>query len=154
METVKYQNAPQEEIFAEHDSKKNTENNVQSPDKDIESLIQTSCSIELDKHQLFFHSQPNIMAYDTVTIKNTGKTCIYFQWQKNSSSFQLEEKKNDGFDRFFCHYGEDKIYPDDSYYNSLINNYERDKYFPICLRDEHLKSTYFFFLNILQYLKC
>ena len=53
------------------------------------------------------------MSYDTVTIKNTGKTCIYYQWQKNSSSFQLEEKKSDGMDRFFCHYGEDKIYPDE-----------------------------------------
>ena len=113
METVKYQNAPQEEIFAEHDSKKNTENNVQSPDKDIESLIQTSCSIELDKHQLFFHSQPNQMAYDTVTIKNTGKTCIYYQWQKSSNAFQLEDKRSDGMDRFFCHYGDDKIYPDE-----------------------------------------
>ena len=113
METVKYQNAPQEEIFAEHDSKKNTENNVQSPDKDIESLIQTSCSIELDKHQLFFHSQPIQMAYDTVTIKNTGKTCIYYQWQKSSKGFQLEDKRSDGMDRFFCHYGDDKIYPDE-----------------------------------------
>ena len=113
METVKTQNAPQEEIIAKHDSKKNIEINAQSADKDLESLIQTSCSIDLDKHQLFFHSQPNQMAYDTVTIKNTGKTCIYYQWQKTSNSFQLEDKRSDGIDRFFCHYGDDKIYPDE-----------------------------------------
>ena len=113
METVKTQKAPKEEIFAEHDSKQNLENNMQSPDNDLQDLIQTSCSIELDKHQLFFHSQPNQMAYDTVTIKNTGKTCIYYQWQKSSNSFQLEDKRSDGMDRFFCHYGDDKIYPDE-----------------------------------------
>ena len=113
METVKTQKAPKEEIFAEHDSKQNLDNNIQSPDNDLQDLIQTSCSIELDKHQLFFHSQPNQMAYDTVTIKNTGKTCIYYQWQKSSNSFQLEDKRSDGMDRFFCHYGDDKIYPDE-----------------------------------------
>ena len=55
METAKTQKAPKEEIFAEHDSKQNLDNNIQSPDNDLQDLIQTSCSIELDKHQLFFH---------------------------------------------------------------------------------------------------
>ena len=100
-----------EEILAEdYDDKKKSikqTKNDQSQNDPIQS------SIEFDKHQLFFHSKPDVMAYDTVTIKNTGKTCIYYQWQKNSSSFQLEEKKSDGMDRFFCHYGDDKIYPDE-----------------------------------------
>ena len=113
METVKVENQPNEEIFAEHHSKKNLIENIQPSDKDFENLPQTNCSIELDKHQLFFHSLPNQIAYDTVTIKNTGKTCIYFQWQKSSNSFQLEDKRSDGMDRFFCHYGDDKIYPDE-----------------------------------------
>ena len=113
METVKVENQPNEEIFAEHHYKKNLIENIQPSDKDFENLPQTNCSIELDKHQLFFHSLPNQIAYDTVTIKNTGKTCIYFQWQKSSNSFQLEDKRSDGMDRFFCHYGDDKIYPDE-----------------------------------------
>ena len=102
-----------EEIFAEdYDTKKKVEiKESKKEEKNQNESIQSS--IEFDKHQLFFHSQPNVMAYDTVTIKNTGKTCIYYQWQKNSSSFQLEEKKSDGMDRFFCHYGDDKIYPDE-----------------------------------------
>ena len=108
-------NQPSEEVFAEnYDTKKKSGVKVpQSKKEDKNENESIQSSIEFDKHQLFFHSQPNIMAYDTVTIKNTGKTCIYYQWQKNSSSFQLEEKKSDGMDRFFCHYGDDKIYPDE-----------------------------------------
>jgi hypothetical protein len=100
-----------EEIFAEdYDEKKKSSSQLKKAQNENEPI---SSSIEFDKHQLFFHSQPNIMAYDTVIIKNTGKTCIYYQWQKNTSSFQLEDKKSDGMDRFFCHYGDDKIYPDE-----------------------------------------
>ena len=100
-----------EEIFAEdYDEKKKSSPQLKNDQNENEPI---SSSIEFDKHQLFFHSQPNIMAYDTVIIKNTGKTCIYYQWQKNTSSFQLEDKKSDGMDRFFCHYGDDKIYPDE-----------------------------------------
>ena len=113
METVKVQNQPQEEIFSEHNSKKNLDEHIQSQDKDLENLTPTNSFIELDKHQLFFHSQPNQIAYDTVTIKNTGQTCVYYQWQKSSKAFQLEDKRSDGMDRFFCHYGDDKIYPDE-----------------------------------------
>ena len=113
METVKIENPPQEEIFAEDNSKKNLSENPQTQEKDFENLEPTSCSIELDKHQLFFHSQPNQITYDTVTIKNTGKTCIYYQWQKSNNNFQLEDKRSDGMERFFCHYGDDKIYPDE-----------------------------------------
>ena len=115
METDIQKQQSSEEIFAEHHEQKPGPE-VMPKSQNNQEEIQNGppeSNIEFDKHQLFFHSQPNIMAYDTVTIKNTGKTCIYFQWQKNSSSFQLEEKKNDGFDRFFCHYGEDKIYPDE-----------------------------------------
>ena len=108
------QNHPEEEIFAEHNSKKKTEENLKSPDNDIrENLIPTNGNIGLNKHNLFFHSQPNQIAYDTVIIKNTGQTCIYYQWVKTSNSFQLEDKRNDGMDRFFCHYGGDKIYPEE-----------------------------------------
>ena len=113
METVKIENQPQEEIFAEHNSNDKLNENIQSSDKDLENLVPTNSFIELDKHQLFFHSQPNQIAYDTVTIKNKGQTCVYYQWQKSSNAFQLEDKRSDGMDRFFCHYGDDKIYPDE-----------------------------------------
>ena len=88
-------NQPSEEVFAEdYDTKKKPGVKVpQSKKEDKNQNESIQSSIEFDKHQLFFHSQPNIMAYDTVTIKNTGKTCIYYQWQKNTCSFQLEEKK-------------------------------------------------------------
>ena len=102
-----------EEIFAENYDDKKKSNAQSKNDQKQNQNDSIKSSIEFDKHQLFFHSQPNIMSYDTVTIKNTGKTCIYYQWQKNTSSFQLEDKKNDGMDRFFCHYGDDKIYPDE-----------------------------------------
>ena len=108
----KINNPNDEEIFAQDNGesplrkKSNDQNNSQNNEP-------TYSSIEFDKHQLFFHSLPNKMAYDTVTIKNVGKTCIYYQWQKNTSSFQLEDKKSDGIDRFFCHYGDDKIFPDE-----------------------------------------
>ena len=112
METDRLKKQSSEDLFAEdYDNKKKSVNHSKNEKKEKEDPIQSS--IEFDKHQLFFHSQPNIMAYDTVTIKNTGKTCIYYQWEKNSSSFQLEDKKSDGMDRFFCHYGDDKIYPDE-----------------------------------------
>ena len=102
-----------EEIFAENYDDKKKSNAQSKNDQKQNQNDSIKSSIEFDKHQLFFHSQPNIMSYDTVTIKNTGKTCIYYQWQKNTGSFQLEDKKNDGMDRFFCHYGDDKIYPDE-----------------------------------------
>ncbi len=107
----KLRNNSSEEILAEdYDEQKNL-NEKQKNEQNQNELIQSN--IEFDKHQLFFHSQPNTMAYDTVTIKNTGKTCVYYQWQKNSNAFQLEDKKSDGMDRFFCHYGDDKIFPDE-----------------------------------------
>ena len=113
METVKVENPSKEEVFAEHESQDKLNENIHSSDKDLENLIPTNSSIELDKHQLFFHSQPNQIAYDTVTIKNTGQTCVYYQWQKSSNAFKLEDKRSDGMDRFFCHYGDDKIYPEE-----------------------------------------
>ena len=103
-------NSSDEKFAEEYNDKKKSDFQSKNDQNQNDSI---KSSIEFDKHQLFFHSQPNIMSYDTVTIKNTGKTCIYFQWQKNTSSFQLEEKKSDGMDRFFCHYGDDKIYPDE-----------------------------------------
>ena len=112
METVELRKKSSEEIFAEDVSNKKLEEN-NSPEEEFDNIAQTSCSIEFDKHQLFFHSLPNQIAYDTVTIKNTGKTCIYYQWIKTSNSFKLEDKRSDGMERFYCHYGDDKIYPDE-----------------------------------------
>jgi len=64
-----------------------------------------TCSrLEFDKTNLFFRTVPNKIAFDTVKIKNTGTTCIYYKWQKNVKPFILPEKKSDGIDRFFCHY--------------------------------------------------
>ena len=42
METVKIENPPQEEIFAEHNSKKNLSENPQTQEKDFENLEPTS----------------------------------------------------------------------------------------------------------------
>ena len=112
METVELRKKSSEEIFAEDVSNKKLEEN-NSPEEEFDNIAHTSCSIEFDKHQLFFHSLPNQIAYDTVTIKNTGKTCIYYQWIKTSNSFKLEDKRSDGMERFYCHYGDDKIYPDE-----------------------------------------
>ena len=113
METAEVLRKSSEEIFAEDNpnTKLAQENNPK--EEELDNMAQTNCNIEFDKHQLFFHSLPNQIAYDTVTIKNTGKTCIYYQWVKTSNSFQLEDKRSDGMDRFFCHYGDDKIYPDE-----------------------------------------
>ena len=85
----------EEEILAiDNDQKRISDLNSQEKNNKEQGLKEPpSSSIEFDKHQLFFHSQPNIMAYDTVTIKNTGKTCIYYQWQKNSSSFHFPHLK-------------------------------------------------------------
>ena len=112
METVELRKKSSEEIFAEDVSNKKLEEN-NFPEEEFDNIAHTSCSIEFDKHQLFFHSLPNQIAYDTVTIKNTGKTCIYYQWIKTSNSFKLEDKRSDGMERFYCHYGDDKIYPDE-----------------------------------------
>ena len=106
-----------EEIIAQHyDHNKDSINKSKS-----KSLIKnqkddgnsTYSNIEFNKHELFFYSLPNIMAYDSVTIKNTGKTCVYYKWQKNNKPFILEEKKSDGIDRFYCHYADSKIFPDE-----------------------------------------
>ena len=95
-----------EEIIAMHYDKENSkqpENNESS----------TYSNIVFTKHELFFYSLPNVMAYDTVTIKNTGKTCVYYKWQKKNKPFILEDKKGDGIDRFYCHYADSKIFPDE-----------------------------------------
>ena len=63
METVKIENQPQEEIFAEHNSNDKLNENIQSSDKDLENLVPTNSFIELDKHQLFFpqSAKPNCL---------------------------------------------------------------------------------------------
>ena len=110
----------QEEIIAQHNDEVNIKNsfdksaNSKSFLKIKQSEIEATYSnIVFDKHELFFYSLPNKMAFDSVVIKNTGKTCIYFKWQKNNKSYQLEDKKNDGIDRFYCHYTDSKIFPDE-----------------------------------------
>ena len=73
----------------------------------------TYSNIDFNTHTLFFKSSPNETAFDTVTIKNTGKTCVYFKWEKNLIPSQIKEIKSDGIDRFFCHYSHTKIFPDE-----------------------------------------
>ena len=104
-----------EEIIAQHyDNNKDSVNKSKSLTKgNKEDTNSTYSNIEFNKHELFFYSLPNIMAYDSVTIKNTGKTCVYYKWQKNNKPFILEEKKSDGMDRFYCHYTDSKIFPDE-----------------------------------------
>ena len=99
-----------EEIFAENYTESKVLDNKKLPEEIDES---TYSNIEFDKHDLFFPSLPNEVAFDTVTIKNTGKTCVYFKWQKNTKPFELQDKKSDGIDRFFCHYSDSKIFPDE-----------------------------------------
>ena len=86
-----------EEIIAQHyDHNKSLTNKSKSIiniKKEKEDGNSNFSNIEFNKHELFFYSLPNIMAYDSVTIKNTGKTCIYYKWQKNNKPFILEEKK-------------------------------------------------------------
>ena len=107
----------EEEIIAQHyDHNKSLTNKSKSiinSEKGKEDGNSNFSNIEFNKHELFFYSLPNIMAFDSVTIKNTGKTCIYYKWQKNNKPFILEEKKSDGIDRFYCHYTDSKIFPDE-----------------------------------------
>ena len=105
----------EEEIIAQHyDHNKDSINKSKSFNKiQKEEGSSRFSNIEFNKHELFFYSLPNIMAYDSVTIKNTGKTCIYYKWQRNNKPFVLEEKKSDGMDRFYCHYTDSKIFPDE-----------------------------------------
>jgi len=60
--------------------------------------------LEFSTHNLFFRPIPNKISFDKIIIKNTGKTCIYFKWQKFNKPFNIHEKKNDGIEKFFCHY--------------------------------------------------
>ena len=88
----------EEEIIAIHNEKvkdKERENNLKiSMDKSAETES-TYSNIVFNKHELFFNSLPNEMAFDSVIIKNTGKTCVYYKWQKNNKKFKLEEKKQE-----------------------------------------------------------
>jgi hypothetical protein len=70
-------------------------------------FINTELSVtrlEITKNSLFFRSTPNIIAFDNLTVKNTGTTCVYFKWKKKIKPFNLEDKRSDGIERFFCHY--------------------------------------------------
>ena len=73
----------------------------------------TYSKIEFNKNVLFIKTLPNQIGFDSVKIKNTGKTCVYFKWQKENLQFKLEDKKSDGIDRFYCHYSDSKIFPDE-----------------------------------------
>ena len=108
----------EEEIIAQHND--NIKQKQKQKEIDIKTSLDKSAEIEstysnivFNKHELFFNSLPNIMAFDSVIIKNTGKTCIYYKWQKNNKSFKLDDKKSDGIDRFYCHYTDNKIFPDE-----------------------------------------
>ena len=102
----------EEEIIAEHHDK-DMENQIKTSMDKSSNVEATYSKITFNKHELFFNSLPNIMAFDSVVIKNTGRTCVYYKWQKNNKMFKLEEKKSDGIDRFFCHYTDSKIFPDE-----------------------------------------
>ena len=102
-----------EEIIAQNFEADLSGKNKSHESFDIRLDDPTYSKIDFEKHVLFFYSLPNRIAYNTVTIKNTGKTCVYFKWQKNNKPFNLEEKRNDGIDRFFCHYSDDKIFPEE-----------------------------------------
>ena len=102
----------EEEIIAHHNDK-DMENQIKSSMDKSSNVEATYSNIVFNKHELFFSSLPDIMAFDSVIIKNTGKTCVYYKWQKNNKLFKLDEKKNDGIDRFYCHYTDSKIYPDE-----------------------------------------
>jgi hypothetical protein len=72
-----------------------------------EDFINTDASftrIEVNKDTLFFRSTPNKISYDRIIVRNTGTTCIYFKWRKLNKPFNIENKKSEGVDRFFCHY--------------------------------------------------
>jgi hypothetical protein len=71
---------------------------------DIDINQTTYSKLEFDKHDLFFRSFPNKISYDRVIVRNTGTTCIYFKWHKLNKPYNLQDKKSDGIDRFFCHY--------------------------------------------------
>ena len=102
----------EEEIIAEHHDK-DMENQIKTSMDKSSNVEATYSKITFNKHELFFNSLPNIMAFDSVVIKNTGRTCVYYKWQKNNKMFKLEEKKSDGIDRFFCQYTDSKIFPDE-----------------------------------------
>lgn len=69
--------------------------------------------IQFSKNNLFFKTTPNQIAFDSVIVKNTGTTCIYFKWSKVHTNNSLEERKNDGIDKFFCHYSDSKLSPNE-----------------------------------------
>ena len=102
----------EEEIIIQHYDK-DKENSIKASLDKSSNVDATYSNIVFNKHELFFNSLPNIMAFDSVIIKNTGKTCVYYKWQKNNKSFKLEDKKSDGIDRFYCHYTDSKIFPDE-----------------------------------------
>lgn len=91
----------------------NRNNNFSHNNKNIPTIF---TSLEFSKNNMFFKSEPNKIAFDSLEIKNTGTTCIYYKWQKvckNTTSY-LPEKKGDGIDKFFCHYADNKLSPNES----------------------------------------
>ena len=90
-------------------SESNSISNSKEPEK--EQKKETYSKIEFDKHILFIRSLPNQIGFDKVSITNTGTTCVYFKWQKKKAKYELEFKKSEGIDRFFCHYSDSKIFP-------------------------------------------
>ena len=109
-EGIKIKDEDKEEIFAENYSESK---GIESKKYEEEIDESTYSNIEFNKHVLFFSSLPNKESFDEVQIKNTGKTCVYFKWQKNTKPYELQDKKSDGIDRFFCHYSDSKIFPDE-----------------------------------------
>ena len=109
-EATKIKEEDKEEIFAENYSESK---GIESKKYEEEIDESTYSNIEFNKHVLFFSSLPNKESFDEVQIKNTGKTCVYFKWQKNTKPYELQDKKSDGIDRFFCHYSDSKIFPDE-----------------------------------------
>jgi hypothetical protein len=76
-------------------------------DNSMGEFINTELSVsrlEITKNNLFFRSTPNKITFDKVTVRNTGTTCVYFKWKKKIKPFNIQDKKSDGIDRFFCHY--------------------------------------------------
>ena len=77
----------EEEIIVEHHDK-DMENQIKTSMDKSSNVDATYSNINFNKHELFFNSLPNVMAFDSVVITNTGKTCVYYKWQKNNKQFK------------------------------------------------------------------
>ena len=59
------------------------------------------------------HTEKGKNQQDSVVVRNSGTTAVYYEWRKVNRPDYILAKHSDGVQRFFCHYPRSHLLPNE-----------------------------------------